>query len=159
MENGGFFIMSKNTFEGFTAPTSHTQTPNEFYDEILLSKRITIAEVKIIGFMIRHTFGWNRHGNSLKFTYSEIQKATSLGREAVNNALKKCFEKNYIQRKEINGKFAYRLNIKDFADYPWELTFEWQKVNKKLKESNADEEEKKEQFENRTNCSSKIEPI
>lgn len=145
------FFVSTDKFEGFSAPSSHTQTPNEFFDEILLSKGITIAEVKIVGFMIRNTFGWNRQGNSLKFTFTEIMKAVCLAREATNNGLKKCLDKGYIQRKEVNGELCYRLNIKDYEDYPWNLMFEWKKVNKNLK---------KWRFENRTNdVSSEIEPV
>ncbi|WLR44500.1 hypothetical protein LC087_19225 (plasmid) [Bacillus carboniphilus] len=154
-------------FKGFQAPNQHTQVPNEFFDEILLTKGITIAEVKILGFMVRYTFGWQRAGNSLSMTFTEIMNATKLGREAVNNGLKKCLEKEYLQRKEINGDLLYRLKIKDFEDYPWELSFDWQKVHpeketiSKTKKSrkSSDTNVSEEQFDNRTKTSSEIEPI
>lgn len=121
--------MSKEraVFTGFESP-NYTQTPNDFYDKILLSEDITLAEIKILGFMIRYTYGWQRAGNSLQFSFTELQKACHLGREAVNNGLKKLLRKNYIQRKEIDGHMKYRLHIKDFSDYPWSVEFNWKQV-------------------------------
>ena len=155
---GVFQMDRKETiFKGFKSP-NYTQTPNEFYDDILLSKDITLAEIKILGFMIRYTYGWQRAGNSLQFSFSELQKACNLGREAVNNGLKKLLSKNYIQRKEINGHMKYRLHIKEISDYPWALEFNWKQVYK-IDEEDVATIEKKEEFENRTQItSSKIEP-
>jgi hypothetical protein len=154
------------TFKGFQAPTQHTQVPNEFFDEILLVKGITLSEVKILGFMIRYTFGWQRAGNTLPLTFTEIMNATKQAREAVNNGLKKCLEKGYIQRKKINDHYLYRLKIADFEDYPWELSFSWQNVHPDREEiSNVKKPMKPtdssvytQEFDNRTECSSEIEP-
>ncbi|WP_047982110.1 replication protein [Ornithinibacillus contaminans] len=144
-------------FGGFESP-NFTQTPNDFYDEILLTKNITIAEVKILGFMIRYTYGWQRAGNSLQFSFTELQNACHLGREAVNNGLKKLLQKNYIQRKEIDGHMKYRLHIKEFSDYPWSIEFNWKNV---FKPNNVQAEnvDTKGEFDNRTSTSSEIEPV
>lgn len=131
-------------FKGFTAPNQHTQVPNEFFD-IMYDKETKFGEVKLLGFMIRNTFGWHRAGNSLQFSFTELMKATNMARETTNNSIKSCLKKGYIQRQEIDGQMYYRLNVAEYADYPWDLSFDWKKVNKQLKE-----------FENRT--SSKIEP-
>lgn len=148
-------------FKGFESP-NYTQTPNDFFDEVLLSKDITLAEIKILGFMIRYTYGWQRAGNSLQFSFTELQKACHLGREAVNNGLKKLLSKNYIQRKEIDGHMKYRLHIKEFSDYPWSVEFNWKQVYKVNGKTN-EPVEKEGQFDNRTSNkkegSSEIEPV
>ena len=148
-------------FKGFESP-NYTQTPNDFFDELLLSKDITLAEIKILGFMIRYTYGWQRAGNSLQFSFSELQKACHLGREAVNNGLKKLLKKNYIQRKEIDGLMKYRLHIKEFSDYPWSVEFNWKQVYK-ANEKTAEIVENEGEFDYRTSnkkeSSSEIEPV
>jgi hypothetical protein len=154
-------------FKGFQAPTQHTQVPNEFFDEILLVKGVTLSEVKILGFMIRYTFGWQRAGNTLPLTFTEIMNATKQAREAVNNGLKKCLEKGYIQRKKVDDHYLYRLKIADYEDYPWTLSFAWQNVHpereevsevKKVRKSD-DDNVYDEEFGNRTDASSEIEPM
>jgi hypothetical protein len=142
-----------STFQGFSAPNQHTQTPNEFFD-IMFDKKTKFGEVKLLGFLIRNTFGWHRAGNSLQFSFTELMTATGMAKETTNNSIKSCVEKGYIQRKEIDGQMFYRLNIADFQDYPWNMAFDWKKANnipsktKSVRKSN--------QFENRTGT--KIEP-
>jgi hypothetical protein len=154
-------------FKGFQAPTQHTQVPNEFFDEILLVKGVTLSEVKILGFMIRYTFGWQRAGNTLPLTFTEIMNATKQAREAVNNGLKKCLEKGYIQRKKVDDHYLYRLKIADYEDYPWTLSFAWQNVHPEREEvsevkrvRNSDDDNVFDgEFDNRTDASSEIEPM
>lgn len=121
-------------FKGFTAPNQHTQVPNEFF-EIMYAKDTKFGEVKLLGFMIRNTFGWHRAGNSLQFSFTELMRATNMSKDTTNNSIKSCLAKGYIQRKEIDGQMYYRLNVAEYADYPWDLSFDWKKVNPQLKQS------------------------
>jgi len=120
--------MTTNTFQGFTAPTQHTQTPNEFFD-IIADPKTTIKEIRILALMIRNTFGWHRPGSSLQFSLTELEKMTGMHRETVSSGLKTCVSKGYLQKKTINGSNYYRLNILDFQDIPWEQSFDWKKYN------------------------------
>jgi hypothetical protein len=118
------------SFKGFSAPNQHTQTPNEFF-EIMFDKKTKFGEVKLLGFLIRNTFGWHRAGNSLQFSFSDLQRETGMSRDTTNTSIKSCLEKGYIQKNEIDGKMYYRLNILDFQDYPWDVSFDWRKVSTK----------------------------
>lgn len=155
---GGFFM----SFKGFDVPSGHTQIPNEFIEMVLQSgvrfdprnpekPILSIGEIKIMLFMFRETVGWQRQGNSLEFTFKDLVVATFLGKATVNDSLKSLIAKDFIQRAEIEGKMRYRLNLKDYQDYPWELSREWKKTFKI-------EEKKQHRFVNRTKDGSDSEP-
>ena len=150
------------SFKGFDVPNGHTQIPNEFIELVLQSgvrndprnpdkPVLSIGEIKIMLFMFRETFGWQRGGSALEFTFSEMMVATFMGKATVNTALKTLIEKEYIQRAEIDGKYRYRLNLLDYQDYPWSLSRDWKKSFKI-------EEKKQQRFANRTNSGSDNEP-
>lgn len=141
-------------FEGFSTP-NYVQVPHEFFDIIMETdveksakdRGITKGEIKLLAFMIRYTFGWQKSGFSLKFSYSDIQEHLNMQRQQVNDAIKRCLEKEYIERKEIDGEFFYRLKLKD-NDVPWELPFDWKQKAPK-KESQDDQYDNHTSVENR----------
>jgi DNA-binding Lrp family transcriptional regulator len=112
--------------------------------------------------MIRYTFGWQRAGFTLQFSFSDLQKNTNLQREAVNHAIKKCLEKGYIERREMNGEYYYRLKMDSEEELEWFYTFDWKSKAKNEASSKIEPEpvrkSNQNQFENRTRTSSKIEP-
>ena len=151
-------------FEGFEAPNQHfTTIPNQLIELILQSgvnhdprnpdkPVMGIGEIKILLFMFRQTFGWQRGGSALEFSFNDLTIATFLGRATINTALKRLLEKEYIQRAEIDGKFLYRLNLLDYNDYPWTLSTDWKKTFRL-------DERKEQRFGNRTSASSETEPV
>lgn len=138
-----------STFTGFSTP-NYVQVPHEFFDIILETdveksskdRGISKGEIKLLAFMIRYTFGWQKAGFSLRFTFSDIQKHTNMQRQQVNDAIKKCLENEYIERAEIEGEMYYRLKMDD-DDLSWETSFDWKK--------RAPKTEKEQQYDNHTN--------
>jgi hypothetical protein len=123
----------------------------------MFDKKTKFGEVKLLGFLIRNTFGWHRAGNSLQFSFTELMKATGMAKETTNNSIKSCVEKGYIQRQEFDGQMFYRLNIADFQDYPWNMAFDWKKANNIPSKPRA--VRKSDQFENRTGTKIEPEPV
>jgi hypothetical protein len=102
-------------FNGLSAPTSHTQTPNEFFDDILPNTK-SAAELKVIAIIIRHTFGWQNSKftqNKNKLSLSDFQELTGLSRQSVNKAIKLTMKRGLIEREEFEGSYLYWLKIQE----------------------------------------------
>jgi hypothetical protein len=102
-------------FNGLLAPTSHTQTPNEFFDDILPNTK-SAAELKVIAIIIRHTFGWQNskfNQNKNKLSLSDFEELTGLSRQSVNKAIKLTMKRGLIEREEFEGSYLYWLKIQE----------------------------------------------
>lgn len=101
-------------FHGLSDSSGWTQTPNEFFDEIL-PHIDSKAELKVILVVIRHTFGLqnskvNQHKN--KLSISDFERLTGMHRESVVNGLKLAMKRGLIKREEFQGTFRYWSIIK-----------------------------------------------
>ncbi|MCM3593634.1 replication protein [Brevibacillus borstelensis] len=158
-------------FKGFSTP-NYVQVPHEFFDIIMedgienkkQKQGITKSEIKLLAFMIRYTFGWQKSGFSLQFTFTDIQEYTNMGRQQVNDAISKCIEKGFIVREEVDGSIYYRINMVDEEEQlPITTTFDWKRRARKEKEKKTQTGSslkiKPMQFENQTDSSLKIKPM
>lgn len=76
-----------------TYKEKYTRTPNVFFDEILA--KATINEVRIIGYLIRNTLGYNRDSKWIGVTRSDLIKS-GVSNSRLTDALKACEEKGWI---------------------------------------------------------------
>jgi DNA-binding MarR family transcriptional regulator len=156
-------------FRGFDEP-NYTQTPNQFFDEILFRKDTTFGESKLLLFMIRFTFGWQNSRAALQFSITDIMEYTNMSRGVASKAIQDCLKKEYIERVEKDGDFHYRLKMSGQGS--WDNVVDWKsrqpKVHKSVRKSNQSEggseielvrKSNRNQFGNRTSTSSEIEPV
>lgn len=111
-------------FAGFAAP-HYTSVPDQFFDELM--PRLSGAELKVLLYIIRRTFGFKRNSDSIslsqmvsgitKQTGEVLDQGTGLGKASVVRALNTLAEKKIILRQrrssDKNGDEAttYALNI------------------------------------------------
>lgn len=77
-------------------PPNYTQSPNVYFDTWL--KEInSLAELKVVNVIIRHTFGW--HKENAEIGTSELMDLTGLSRVSVVDGVKRALEHGYILRK------------------------------------------------------------
>lgn len=109
-------------FQGFSTP-NYVQVPHEYFDIILEkdmdksanNRGVSKSSIKVLTFMIRYTFGWQKAGFSLKFTFRDIMDQTNMQKQQVNDGIKQCLERDWIERKEVDGEFYYRLKLEFLA--------------------------------------------
>ena len=103
-----------DNYRGVSRPR-YTQVPDEVLDELL--PRLGHAELKVLLFIVRQTFGWGKEYDSISL--SQLTQGTQLHRKSVMRAVKGLEEKRilWVQRDkskqgdaEIN---AYGLVVKD----------------------------------------------
>jgi len=111
-------------FMGFQSPT-YTQTPDEVFDWLMA--RLSGAEVKVLLYIIRRTFGFKKNADAISIEQicsgivtksgKRLDMGTGLGRTAVTDALRSLKEKNIIViRSRIldnggSGPSLYSLNV------------------------------------------------
>jgi hypothetical protein len=107
-DDSGNYITDPEEFRGFFSGNGNlTHIPNQFFDHTIPHE--TVAVVKVVGVVIRHTigfqtrFGFRRQQVALSFT-EIMRKAGVASRSTVNLALKESIEKNHVIR-VIPGKF------------------------------------------------------
>ena len=83
-----------------------TQVPNILLDSMA---EFTHTEFKVLMFVCRHTFGWQREKKKMSFSY--VMEGCGLSREAVNNAFVTLLSKGVLQRSESGNSFEYSLNV------------------------------------------------
>lgn len=77
-------------------PPNYTQSPNVYFDEWL--KEIdSLAELKVVNVIIRHTFGW--HKQHVTINTNELVGLTGLSRVSVCDGVRRAVEHGYIVRK------------------------------------------------------------
>lgn len=111
-------------FMGFQSPT-YTQTPDEVFDWLMA--RLSGAEVKVLLYIIRRTFGFKKNADAISIEQicsgivtksgKRLDMGTGLGRTAVTDALRSLKEKNIIViRSRVldnggSGPSLYALNV------------------------------------------------
>ena len=93
------------TFAGFSSP-NYTQTPNEFYDE-LVAQIDSMAELKVTLIIMRLTFGFHR--TFVRVTFTDLEKLTGLSRPMVAQGVKRALLRRTVKRAEDG---AYSLNVR-----------------------------------------------
>jgi hypothetical protein len=110
-------------FRGFSSPRT-TPTPDEFYDRVL-AEIDNLAELKVVLYVIRHTFGWGkfidrislsqfvrgvtrrsiiREGDSLKQVEVQVDRGTGLSETSVREGLRRAVEHGYLVRYMVCGR-------------------------------------------------------
>lgn len=91
-------------------PPNYTQSPNVYFDTWL--KEIeSLAELKVVNVIIRHTFGW--HKENVTLGTSEIVGLTGLSRVSVCDGVKRAIDHGYIVRKTDGprGLSTFRIAV------------------------------------------------
>ena len=93
------------SFSGFRSP-NFTPVPDEFFDDLL--ERLSIAEAKVVLYIIRRTFGFKKNSDNISFSQlcngittregQVLDKGTGLSKSTVALAIKTLAEKNIIHR-------------------------------------------------------------
>lgn len=91
-------------------PPNYTQTPNEYYDE-LLPQITSLSEMKVTEVIIRQTLGWQRDEKQLSLTL--LEKLTGLSRVSVSEGIKLALQRGYVGRRKVNGAYVYGLRVSD----------------------------------------------
>lgn len=91
-------------------PPNYTQSPNIYFDEWL--KAIdSLAELKVVNVIIRHTFGWHKENVTVGTT--ELAELTGLSRVSVCEGVKRALEHGYVVRKTDGprGLATFRIAV------------------------------------------------
>ncbi len=115
-------------FEGFSSPYT-TPTPDQFYDRVL-AEIDNLAELKVVLYVIRHTFGWGkfidrislsqfahgitkrtfvREGDEFKQVEITIDRGTGLSEPAVIQGLRRAIEHGYLVRYMVCGRCGQEI--------------------------------------------------
>lgn len=89
---------------------NYTQSPNVYFDTWL--KEInSLAELKVVNVIIRHTFGWHKENAALGTT--ELMDLTGLSRVSVCDGVKRALDHGYIVRKTdgLRGLATFRIAV------------------------------------------------
>jgi phage replication O-like protein O len=130
MPAGGFYMpkngepKTKNAFQGFRSP-NYTQVPDELFDELLAD--LSGAEVKVLLYIIRRTFGFKKESDAISFNQicsgitsrrgQVLDRGTGLSKSTAQIALKSLVDKNIVvatkrvSPKRGNEPTLYSLNL------------------------------------------------
>jgi phage replication O-like protein O len=111
-------------FLGFRSPR-YTQVPDELFD--LLLPRLSGAELKVLLYIVRRTFGWKKDSDRISLSQFEngitrrtgevLDGGTGLSSRAVRLALQSLVEKNVLIKKRVttlekgHESTEYALNV------------------------------------------------
>jgi len=101
-------------FDGYEVP-HYTQVPDQLFDEHL--PYLGHAELKVLLFIIRRTFGWGKSADAISL--SQLERGTGLSRRSVREAVKSLEQKRLIVADRCPSPRGdpsvnvYRLNIKN----------------------------------------------
>lgn len=89
---------------------NYTQSPNVYFDSWLPEIK-SLAELKVVGVVIRNTFGWHEKETSLSLT--DIEKLTGLSRGCAHDGVKRALAHGYITRRTdgLRGQASYRVAV------------------------------------------------
>lgn len=131
--------MSENTadyvFEGFQGP-KYTQTPNEIFDKLFQPGLLTEAELRVLFYIVRRTFGWSKDSDAISLTQLtdgivrhdgvRLDWGAGVKRPAASRAVQGLERKGIIVVERVRtaekGDQAtiYRLRMKDDPGFPKE---------------------------------------
>ncbi len=98
------YITNPDEFDGFFAGEgNYTRIPNDFFDHTIPNE--TLAVVKVVGVVIRHTIGWQKkvgfRRQQVRMSFTDIMREAGIAsRSTVNQAIKDAIERNHIERVE-----------------------------------------------------------
>jgi hypothetical protein len=109
-DRSGQYITDLKSFRGFHAGSHFTPVPNQFFDDILPNE--PLANVKVVGAVIRHTIGYETKFGQRKqraaLSHSFLAQYTHLSEgKILNGAVQSSLAKGYIQCVE-QGSFDPR---------------------------------------------------
>lgn len=114
----------------YPAP-NYTQTPNEFFDEVL--PQITaLSELKVTLAIMRQTFGWHRTEDQISL--SRLQTLTGLSRQSVTEGVKLAMQRGYIGRRKQGQNYIYGLRVSS-QDSRLATSQEFRPTKERVKES------------------------
>ena len=85
----------------FQSP-NYTQTPNDLFDDLL--PKMGLAEIKVILYIIRQTFGYHR--DEIKISIRMIARATGLRPNSVIDGAREAEEHGLIERVQEGNKIT-----------------------------------------------------
>jgi hypothetical protein len=93
------------SFPGFHSPR-YTQTPNELFDELLAPGRLTEAELRVLLYIVRRTFGFAKDADAISLSQltdgivkadgQRLDYGAGVGRDAASRAVKGLERKGCI---------------------------------------------------------------
>jgi phage replication O-like protein O len=102
----GIFVLTDYQFPGFDGP-SYTQTPDILYDEMLRPGYLSEAELRVLLYIIRRTFGWKKTSDTISLTQlsegiirkdgTRLDYGAGVGRKAASAASKSLEAKGIIR--------------------------------------------------------------
>ncbi|MFH1016806.1 MAG: replication protein [Pseudomonadota bacterium] len=106
-------------FAGFSEPR-FTSTPDEFFDRLMPT--LTLAETRIVLYIIRRTFGFKKKADVISLDQlengirrkdgTELDRGTGLSRRAILPAIRSLIEKGVIEKKEqMDPRFGSRASL------------------------------------------------
>ena len=93
---------------------NHTQTPNPLFD--LHLPEMGMAELKVVLFACRKTFGW--HKDKDKISLTQFMEGTGMSRQAVINGIRQAIGRKVLERFACDDGFEYGLVLVNEVDYP-----------------------------------------
>lgn len=122
--------MTNKTFGGFIVPESNWfRMPNNWTD--IMHGMTSMSEIKVVMYILRHTWGYREFGKSKKITLDEfiygrkkndgtrIDQGTGLSRQSVIDGLKKAINDNYLTVEkcgEDKGRLKHFYGLKMKSD-------------------------------------------
>lgn len=101
----------------FSAP-NYTQTPNDFFDEVLPT--LKGAEMKVLLVVMRQTFGWQKRWDCISLT--QMKSKTGLTTSSITSAVKSLTEKKLLITHKTgtpgNEETYYSLAVTDSKPDP-----------------------------------------
>jgi phage replication O-like protein O len=98
-------------FLGFRSP-NYTTVPDELFD--LLMPRLSGAELKVLLYIVRRTFGWKKDSDRISLSQFEtgitrknwevLHGGTGLSRRAVLQSLQSLVEKNVLVKSRVSSR-------------------------------------------------------
>jgi hypothetical protein len=73
-----------------------TRTPNVFFDQILKDPKVTTNQIRLVGYLIRQTIGYNREAKWVAVSRSTLIKKASIPNSRITEAISRCEEKGWI---------------------------------------------------------------
>lgn len=88
------------------------QIPNAFFDVLL--PQLGDAELRVMLYLMRQTFGWNRDWTEKGFgRLDQICKSAGISRQGAINALKGLRERGAVESRKVGVAFEYRVRVHD----------------------------------------------
>jgi len=73
-----------------------TRTPNVFFDEILRNPKANLNQVRLVGYLIRQTIGYNQDAKWACVSRSDLIKKAGIPNSRIKKAIQDCERNNWI---------------------------------------------------------------